>query len=163
MNFPTQTKNLRKCKILYIQKFIHVRYSVLTKICCGVQIKCRERCIMLTETNSTYFYRLELSSNRSSHREVFSKKVFLEILQKSQENTCAKVCFLKKLQATVKVSFLIKLQAKTCKFIKKETLIQVFSCEFCKNSKNTFSYRTPPVAASVVIFFFCRNNSARRR
>ena len=25
-----------------------------------------------------------------------------------------------------------------CKFIKKETLAQVFSCEFCKNSKNTF-------------------------
>ena len=35
-----------------------------------------------------------------------------------------------------------------CNFIKKETLAQVFSCEFCKISKNTFSYRTPPVAAS---------------
>ena len=34
-------------------------------------------------------------------------------------------------------------------FIKKETLAQVFSCEFCEISKNTFSYRTPPVAASV--------------
>ena len=33
-------------------------------------------------------------------------------------------------------------------FIKKETLAQVFSCEFCEISKNTFSYRTPPVAAS---------------
>ena len=32
-------------------------------------------------------------------------------------------------------------------FIKKETLAQVFSCEFCKISKHTFSYRTPPVAA----------------
>ena len=30
---------------------------------------------------------------------------------------------------------------------KKETLAQVFSCKFCKISKNTFSYRTPPVAA----------------
>ena len=25
----------------------------------------------------------------------------------------------------------------------------MFSCEFCKISKNTFSYRTPPVASSV--------------
>ena len=25
---------------------------------------------------------------------------------------------------------------------------QVFSCEFCGISKNTFSYRSPPVAAS---------------
>ena len=36
-----------------------------------------------------------------------------------------------------------------CNFIKKETLVQVFSCEFCKISKNVFSYRTPPVADSV--------------
>ena len=30
----------------------------------------------------------------------------------------------------------------------KETLAQVFSCEFCKISKNTFFHRTPLVAAS---------------
>ena len=29
-----------------------------------------------------------------------------------------------------------------------KTLAQVFSCEFCEISKNTFSYKTPPVAAS---------------
>ena len=38
---------------------------------------------------------------------------------------------------------------KACKFIKKETLAQVFSCGFCEISKNTFSYRPPPVATSV--------------
>ena len=48
--------------------------------------------------------------------EVFYKKVFLEILQNSHESAC------------VRVSFLIKLQV--CNFIKKETLSQVFSCEF---------------------------------
>ena len=62
------------------------------------------------------------------------KKMFLEISQNSQENNCARV------------SFLIKLQA--CNFIKKETLAQVFSCEFCEISKNTFSYRTSSVATS---------------
>ena len=35
-----------------------------------------------------------------------------------------------------------------CNFVKKETLAQVFSCEFCEISKDTFSYRTPPVAVS---------------
>ena len=35
------------------------------------------------------------------------------------------------------------------KFFKKETVAQVFSCEFCEIFKNTFSYRTTPVAASV--------------
>ena len=47
------------------------------------------------------------------------KKVLLEISQNSQENTG-----------------------------KKETLAPVFSCEFCESSKNTFSYKTPPVATS---------------
>ena len=63
------------------------------------------------------------------------KKVFLEISQNSQENTCARD------------SFLIKLKA--CNFIKKESLAQMFSCEFCEISTNTFYYRAPLVAASV--------------
>ena len=36
-----------------------------------------------------------------------------------------------------------------CNFIKKETLAQVFSSEFCKISNNTFLHRTPLLAASV--------------
>ena len=52
------------------------------------------------------------------------KKVFLEISQNPQEITC------------IRVSFLIKSRA------------QVFSHEFCRISKNTFSYGTPLVAAS---------------
>ena len=63
------------------------------------------------------------------------KKVFLEMSQNSQKHTCARV------------SFLIKLQA-SCNFIKKETLAQVFSCEFCEICKNTFFYRTPLGSAS---------------
>ena len=38
-------------------------------------------------------------------------------------------------------------------FFKKETLAQVFSCEFCEISKNTFSYRTLPVAASNITYW----------
>ena len=56
------------------------------------------------------------------------KKVFLEISQNSQGNTSARV------------SFLITLH----------NLAQVFSCEFCETSNNTFPYRTPPVFASVI-------------
>ena len=36
-------------------------------------------------------------------------------------------------------------------FVKKEALPGVFSCEFCKFSKNTFSYRTSPEAAFVFL------------
>ena len=42
-------------------------------------------------------------------------------------------------------SFLIK----ACNFIKKESLAQVFSCEFCEIFKNTYFYRTPPMATTV--------------
>ena len=66
------------------------------------------------------------------------KKVFLKISRNSLKNTSARV------------SFLIKLQGSACNVIKKETLAQVFSCEFCEIFKITFLYRTPPVAASVV-------------
>ena len=54
------------------------------------------------------------------------KKSVLNISQNLQENTC------------VRVSFLIKLQAEACNFIEKETLAQVFSCEFWEIFKNTF-------------------------
>ena len=67
------------------------------------------------------------------------KKVFLKISQNSQENTCARVSFFIKLQAFALLNF-----------IKKETLTQVFSCRLWEISKNTFCYRTPPVAVSVL-------------
>ena len=66
-------------------------------------------------------------SSEAATGDVLLKSVFLEILQNSQENTCARV------------SFLLKLQASSCNFIKKEALVQALSCEFCKNFKNTFS------------------------
>ena len=53
---------------------------------------------------------------------VFYKK---DVLKNSQENSCAIV------------SFLLKLQAEACSFVKKGTLTQVFSCEFCEIFKNT--------------------------
>ena len=67
---------------------------------------------------------------RSSHRRCSLKKVFLKISRNSQENTCARVSFLIKLHT-------FGLRLKACKFIKKETLAQVFSCEFCENFKNS--------------------------
>ena len=52
--------------------------------------------------------------------------MLLEISLNLQGNTCARV------------SFLLKLQAEVCNFIKKEALVQVFYCEFYEIPKNTF-------------------------
>ena len=84
---------------------------------------------------------------RSSHQRCSMEKVLLEISQNSQENTCARV------------SFLIKLQALACNFIKKETLAQVFSCKFCKISKNIFFTEHLWTTASDELcynFYYCK-------
>ena len=48
-----------------------------------------------------------------------------------------------------KKGVLRKFVPESLNFIKKEALARpVFSCEFCEISEDTFSYRTPPVAAS---------------
>ena len=82
------------------------------------------------------------------------EKVFLEVSQNLQENTCARV------------SFLIKLP-EACNFIKKETMAQVFSCEFYKISKNTFftEHLRWLLLSFVLIFLFLtlRNADAKRR
>ena len=39
------------------------------------------------------------------------------------------------------------LRPEVCNFIKKETLTQAFSCEFCEISKKNYFYRTLPAAA----------------
>ena len=69
--------------------------------------------------------------------------MFLEISQNLQENTCARDYVL------------IKLQVEAYNFIKKETVAQVFSREFCEISKNTFFHRTPPVSASELLKKCC--------
>ena len=53
-------------------------------------------------------------------------KVFLEISQNSQKTLVPESLFKQSCRPEV------------CNFIKKETLAQVFSCEFCKSSKNIF-------------------------
>ena len=80
--------------------------------------------ILLQSTENLWCYS---NCTEAATAGVFLKKVSLEILQNSQENTCARV------------SFLLK---KKINFIKKETLAQVLSCKFCKISKNTFSENT---------------------
>ena len=62
-----------------------------------------------------------------SLRVVYIKKLPLKLSQNSQENTCATVPL-----------FEWSCSVKAGNFIKKETLVRVFSCEFCEISKNNF-------------------------
>ena len=90
----------------------------------------------LSMVNCT-FYKRTIKSNcilfschirvRSSHQDLFCKK---GVLRNSAKFTRKCLC--------------------QSHFFKKETLAQVFSCEFCKIFKNFVSYRTPQMAASDV-------------
>ena len=103
-------------------------------------------CTTLAPLAVTYLFYLTFSTYWSSHQRCsIKKKVFLEILQK------------------------------TCNFIRKETMAQVFSCKFCKISKNMFPtgpnaehlYTTASVPSSSLslilllisaMFVFCSNS-----
>ena len=52
------------------------------------------------------------------------------VCKKGVDKNFAKVC--------ARVSFLMKLQAEACKFIEKETLALVVSCEFCEIYKKKY-------------------------
>ena len=70
--------------------------------------------------------------SRSSRPEVFCKKgVHRNFAKFTRKRQCQSLFF-----------------NKVADLIKKDTLTQVFSCKICEISKNTFSYWTPPVAAS---------------
>ena len=65
-------------------------------------------------------------------------------------------------RCSVKKVFL-EISQNACSFIKKETLIQVFFCEFCEISKRTYSYRAPPVTASENCVFKTKDKTAYRK
>ena len=99
--------------------------------------------IELIQRKLDFFYSNEYKVSRigftSSHRRCSIKKVAFPVISKnSQENSCARV------------TFLIKLKASACNFIKKETLAQVLSCEFCKIFKNTLFAEHLYVTVSVI-------------
>ena len=91
--------------IIYCCKALHLRYLRGSCLCLWIRIR---------------FVVSRKSRDRSSHLRCSAKKVFLKVSQNSQENFCARV------------SFLIKLQAEACNFVIKETLAQVFSVNFAK-------------------------------
>ena len=66
---------------------------------------------------------------KSNHQWCSIIKGVLRNLAKFAGNTCNRVCFFNNVAG---------LRPMACTFIKKETLTQVFSCEFCKIFKNTF-------------------------
>ena len=66
----------------------------------------------------------------------------MNVQKQPPEVFCRKMCSWKfhkiHRKTPVPEAFFNRLWPQACNFIKKETLVQVFSCEFCEISKNTF-------------------------
>ena len=115
----------------YYHKMLHLGW------CSSPNPRLRSFLLTNTPANATFIWKLLLMEMRfqidqAVVRRCSVKKMFLEILHISLENISARV----------------SLQSQACNFIKKESLAQLFSCEFCEISRNTFFNRTPPVDAS---------------
>ena len=86
---------------------------------------------------------------RGSHRKCSLRKGVLKNFAKFAKTTCARVSFLTKLQVWPAT-------------LLKETLAQVFSCEFYEISKNTFSTEHLWATASVLHIFSCNSRKTIR-
>ena len=89
----------------------------------------------LTDGNKNSFHQTGKAlrdKTRSSRPEVFCKKGALRNFAKLTGKHLCQSLFVSKVAG-----------------LKKETLVQVLSCEFCEISMNIFFHRTPLVAASV--------------
>ena len=75
--------------------------------------------------------------------EAFCKKMCSWKFHKIHRKTPVPESFLNKV-ADLRPATLLKkrLWPQACNFLKKETLVQVFSCEFCEMSKNVFLQNT---------------------
>ena len=103
-------------------------------------------CILLVHSPQTTFHRkivynfVWIHQGRSGRPEMFCKKGLLRNIAKFTGKHLCQILFFNNVAG---------LRPQVCNFIKKESLIQVFSCEFCEISKKTFSYRKPLVPAFV--------------
>ena len=100
---------------------------------------CRRRSVFSLKKKEFYCRRF-----RSSHWTCSMKNGVLRISHNSQENTCARV------------SFSIMWEPADYKFIKKETLAQVFSWELRKISKNIFCIEHLPILLLSVLRSFTK-------
>ena len=126
----------------YFEKYFK-KFSNLLLVA-SVQNARQNRSKYWNKKGTTDWYKKCRHSFVEESRKSSIKKVFLKISQNSKGNTCARV------------SFLIKLQAWGIrKNIRKETLAQVFSCEFCEFLQKTVFYRTPPLTVSGILLEIC--------
>ena len=114
-----------------------------------VELRLNNSIKFTTESDISHLYYENNTPERFRFKSSRSQMIFkIAVLKNFTKLTGQKLCwslFLIKLQALRPAT----LSKRDSMEISMETLTQLFSCQICKILKNTFSYRTPSVAASL--------------
>ena len=73
-----------------------------------------------------------------------------QVYRRTHKNHFSAWVFFFKFEAYFGIPFYKNTSIRLLFFIKKEIVVQMFSCEFCEIFRNTFFYRIPSVAAPVI-------------
>ena len=117
-------KRLIRNEVARCQPYLQVYEKTLSYILLHfltITITSTEEILKVSERNFSQ------ETSETATKGVLCKKVFLEILQNSQENTFERASFFNKVAGLSPATL-----------FKKGTLARVFSCEFCEISKNIF-------------------------
>ena len=117
-------KRLIRNEVARCQPYLQVYEKTLSYILLHfltITITSTEEILKVSERNFSQ------ETSETATKGVLCKKVFLEILQNSQENTFERASFFNKVAGLSPATL-----------FKKETLARVFSCEFCEISENIF-------------------------
>ena len=79
-------------------------------------------------------------------------RLFVFMIYWTEADAVAQRCSVKRFFLEISQNLATGFRSQTCNFIKIETLAQLLSCGFCEIFKNTFSYKTPLVAASAEVY-----------
>ena len=114
-----------------------------------VELRLNNSIKFTTESDISHLYYENNTRERFRFKSSRSQMIFkIAVLKNFTKLTGQKLCwslFLIKLQALRPAT----LSKRNSLEISMDTLTQLFSCQICKIFKNTFSYRTPSVAASL--------------
>ena len=79
-------------------------------------------------------------------------RLFVFMIYWTEADAVAQRCSVKRFFLEISQNLATGFRSQTCNFIKIETLAQLLFCGFCEIFKNTFSYKTPLVAASAEVY-----------
>ena len=125
---------------VWVQSFILHKLLILSLF----SLLCKKRFPSWKTTSSCFYQTLILKRNDFDHASINASQKDLRIFRSSRSQMFSKIGVLQKLcRIHKKAPVPVLHSCHLCNFVKKQTLTQIFSCEFCEIFLNNFFHRTP--------------------